>query len=170
MGTTKIVAAVVGLLLAAVFVYIVITGANSPQQERIAVTVGVYNNHPKVFVDDDGDPKGIFIDILRSISHAENLDLQFRQGDWSTLYAELKVGNIDILPDVAYSEERDSLFVLSVPVIGSWLQVFDDGEDSFSSVTELDGKRIGVLDESIQEACMEGFVKAQFNIDFELMA
>ncbi len=168
-GNTKIVITVLGLMITAVIIYVVISGSNTPQQERITVTVGVYNSHPKVFTDEDGDPKGIFIDILQSVAHTENLDLRFHSGDWSELYADLKAGRIDILPDVAYSEERDTMFVLSVPVIGSWLQVFDDGEDSFSSVTELDGKRVGLLDESIQEAYMKDFVKTQFTIDFEIV-
>jgi len=159
---------IVVLLLVASVVYFVISGSNTAQKERIQVTVGIYDNHPKVFIDAEGNPKGIFVDILQSIAHIENLDLQFRTGEWAGLFDDLKAGRIDILPDVAYSEERDSVFKLSVPVIGSWLQVFDDRDASISSVTDLAGKRIGLLEGSIQEVYMSDFVKNQFGLEFEI--
>jgi signal transduction histidine kinase/ActR/RegA family two-component response regulator len=168
-GNIKFLLPVVGLLVAAVVIYVIVSGSNSPQQARKKLTVGVYDNHPKVFIDVDGDPKGIFIDILQSIAHIQNLDLQFRRGEWSGLYDDLKAGRIDILPDVAYSEERDSVFILSVPVIGSWLQVFQDGDASMSSVADLAGKRVGLLEGSIQESHMSDFVKTQFNLEFEIV-
>jgi signal transduction histidine kinase/ActR/RegA family two-component response regulator len=167
--THNVLWSLLGLGAVLVVAYFAILGSSEPQPERKTLKVGVYDNHPKVFVDGEGDPKGIFVDILQSIAHAENLDLQFQIGEWSDLYEDLMNGNIDILPDVAYSEERDSLFILSVPVIGSWLQVFDDGDASLSSVTDLAGKRVGLLDGSIQEAYMSDFVKKQFDLDFTVI-
>jgi signal transduction histidine kinase/CheY-like chemotaxis protein len=159
---------ITALLAFAIVAYFYIYDTNYSQQERTSVTVGVYNNQPKVFADGNGVPQGIFIDILRSIAKVENLDLQFRSGDWSSLLKDLKDGDIDILPDVAYSAQRDSLFTFSVPVIGSWLQVFDDKDADMSSVTDLAGKRVGVLDGSVQEEYMYEDVKKQFGLEFEI--
>jgi ABC-type amino acid transport substrate-binding protein len=157
------------LFVVASVIYVVVSGTTNQQLGRETVTVGVYNNHPKVFVDGKGVPQGIFIDILRSIANVENLELEFQSGEWSGLYENLKEGLIDILPDVAYSTQRDSLFSLSVPVIGSWLQVFDNKDDGMSSVTDLAGKRIGVLDGSIQAEFMSQDVKDQFGLEFDII-
>ena len=44
------------------------------------VRVGVYDNKPLVFIDDDGKPQGIFIDLLEHVASKEHWDLKYTPG------------------------------------------------------------------------------------------
>jgi len=120
----------------------------SPPRE---IKVGVYDNPPKIFRDSKARPAGIFVDIVESIARSENLKIQYIPGTWSQLLLMLANGNIDVLPDMAYSHERDSAFALSVPVISSWVQVFSTKDVIINSLNDLHHKKVGVLKGSIQE-------------------
>ena len=78
------------------------------------IIVGVYNNSPKIFSDATGKPQGIFIDIIQEVAEQNNWILKFKQGEWDDLFIQLKNGEIDVLPDMAISAERDSLFKLNL--------------------------------------------------------
>ena len=47
------------------------------------IKVGVYENAPKIFVSDTGQPSGIFIDIIAYIAKSEGWRLQYVHGTWS---------------------------------------------------------------------------------------
>jgi len=131
--------------------------------------VGVYNNPPKIF-QKQGKPQGIFIDIIIFISEKEDLEVEYVSGDWSKLKLMLQNGEIDILPDVAYSTERDSLFTLnSLPVLESWLEIFSDERETVKSIVDLNGKRIGVLSGSVQQEYFSKQVSEDFGINFQLI-
>src|SRR5512144_3215191 len=70
------------------------------------VTVGVYENAPKVFTSEAGRPSGIFIDIIENIAKNEGWDLRFKSGTWAEGMSRLAAGEIDLMPDVAYTAER----------------------------------------------------------------
>ena len=131
------------------------------------IVVGVYDNNPKIFADKRGIPQGIFIDILESIAKSENYTVVYKKGEWNDLLDMLKKGEIDVLPDVAYSKERDSIYSLSSPVLDSWLQVYTTKETVISSVGNLNNKKIGVLHGSVQESFINTTLKKEYNIDYE---
>jgi len=88
------------------------------------VTVGVYDNDPKVFRDDDGRPSGIFVDLIREIAEREGWNLSFEDCRWSNCLDLTAAGEIDLMPDVAISEERQARFDFHrPPVLHSWSRV-----------------------------------------------
>jgi PAS domain S-box-containing protein len=116
------------------------------------VKVGLYENKPKVFTDDKGKASGIFIDILRHIAEKEKWDLEFVPGTWSEGLKRLEAGEIDLMPDVAYSDKRSKRFDFNkVPVLSSWFHVYCHQDDDFTSVLDLSGKKVAVLKGSIQQ-------------------
>lgn len=123
------------------------------------LVVGVYENSPKIFIDESGKPQGIFVDIIEYVAQQEQWDISYRHGSWEQLMDWLKKGQIDILPDMAFSEERDSLFTFSnVPVLESWLQVYSLNTLHVSSVRDLSRKRIGVMSGSVQEQMLNELI------------
>ena len=119
---------------------------------KTLIKVGVYNNQPKIFYNEKGEPDGIFIDVIEAIAKKEDLQIEYVSGEWTELFALLQNGDIDVLPDMAYSHERDSLFSLSkLSLLGSWLEVFTTSRSQINSIDDLQNKRIGVLKGSIQE-------------------
>lgn len=128
--------------------------------------VGVYDNPPKIFINKQGKADGIFVDLAKSIAKKEGLELEFVEGEWSDLLIMLQNGEIDVMPDMAFSNERDSLFNLSFPVLSSWIQVYTTDETVINRVTDLQDKTIGVLKASRQEEIMKTTVKLENGIDY----
>lgn len=132
--------------------------------------VGVYQNNPKIFIDKKGVPQGIFVDVLNSIAKQEGWHLEYVFGSWAENTNRLLENKIDILPDVAYSLERDSIFSLNtIPIIESWLEVFVRKGVEISSMTDLSGKRLAVLEGSIQHKYLREEIGDIFNIDFTII-
>ncbi|MBS4012812.1 MAG: response regulator [Bacteroidetes bacterium] len=140
--------------------------AESP---TIQLNVGVYDNYPKIFIDDNGNPGGIFIEVLIAIAKKEGYKINYVEGDWHQLYKMLLDGEIDVLPDMAFSHERDSLFSLTrLPLLTSWLEIFTTKSNLIHSIKDLDKKKVGVLKGGVQEAYSQQRIMSDFDIHFEL--
>ncbi|WP_339919550.1 transporter substrate-binding domain-containing protein [uncultured Flavobacterium sp.] len=133
------------------------------------IKVGVYDNPPKIFLNKNGQPDGFFIDIIKEIGERENLKFEYEFNTWDNLYKKLQTGKIDVLPDVVFSAERDSIFTLSkLPVLTSWLELFSRKELNLHSILDLQNLRVGVLNGSIQEKYMTDFVSKEFDLTYKL--
>jgi len=126
------------------------------------VRVGVYQNEPKVFVDEDGQAAGLFIELLEKIAAEEGWTLEYVPCEWEACLQALEAGQIDLMPDVAWSEERDQRFDFhQTPVLESWSRLYAAPGSGIAGLRDLDGKRVAVLSGSIQqsvfEQLMEGF-------------
>jgi|GEM_PF-1351109 len=123
--------------------------------ETLKVRVGVYQNEPKIFFDKNGEATGILIDILRRIAEKEGWRLSFTSCEWASCLKKLQRGEIDLLPDVAYSAERARYFDFhQTPALYSWSQVYRRHTVSITSPFDLNNKRVALLGGGIQE---EGF-------------
>lgn len=139
------------------------------QSENKAINVGVYDNPPKVFIDQNGKPAGIFIDIINSIAEKENLQINYVIGDWSNLLDKLEVGEISVMPDVAYSESRNQIFEFSMPVLSSWVQVYTTQSLPINSIDDLNNKRIGVLKGSVQENFLRELLSNKIDANYQII-
>ncbi|MBI5964586.1 MAG: transporter substrate-binding domain-containing protein [Chloroflexi bacterium] len=120
------------------------------------VRVGVYQNEPKIFMDKNSNASGIFIELLNEIAAQEGWTLVYVRCDWAGCLQALEEGKIDLMPDVAYSEERDGLYDFhQTPVIESWSRVYSSSSTPITKISDLNGKRIAVLRGSIQQAVFE---------------
>jgi diguanylate cyclase (GGDEF)-like protein/PAS domain S-box-containing protein len=114
--------------------------------------VGVYANEPKILLDRNGRPSGIFGDLLQEIARREGWRLEAVPCEWQDCLDGLRAGRIDLMPDVAHSDDRAAMFDFhEVPVLHSWSQLYRHGGESMSSMLDLQGKRIAVLEGSVQE-------------------
>jgi PAS domain S-box-containing protein len=115
------------------------------------VRVGVYQNAPKVIVDEQGRVSGIFIELLKVIAEREGWELEFVPGSWQECLRRLETSEIDLLPDVALSPERADRFDFNqIPVTSDWLEIYAPTRHPIKSFTDLSGKRVAILDGSIQ--------------------
>ena len=120
-------------------------------EERI-VRVGLYDNAPKVFISESGQPEGIFVDILRSIAEGERWRLRYVSGTWEEGMAALARGELDLMPDVAFTADRSNAYSFhKTPVLSSWDQVYAAKHSEIRSILDLNGKRIAVLEGSVQQ-------------------
>ena len=121
--------------------------------------VGVYSNEPKVFVNAEGKPSGIFVDLLQLVATREQWTLRYVPCDWQDCLDALAAGQIDLMPDVARTRERERLFDFHAsPVLHSWSQVYRARGSSIQSMFDLAGKRVAVLKGSVQRATFQSMM------------
>ncbi|MDR3554179.1 MAG: PAS domain S-box protein [Syntrophobacteraceae bacterium] len=140
----------VSILLAVLGTLAFIT-ASSPAADIRTIRVGVYEDPPKVFTDTSGRPAGIFIDILKRIAEDRGWEISYRHGTWQQGLERLARGQIDLMPDVAYTARRDVTYSFNtVPVLSVWSQVYARKSSQIRTILDLKGKRVAVLEQSIQ--------------------
>jgi diguanylate cyclase (GGDEF)-like protein/PAS domain S-box-containing protein len=123
------------------------------------VRVGVYANEPKIYLNAAGRATGIFADLLGEIAKGEGWTLEFVPCEWQACLDALEDDRIDLMPDVAYSAQRDQRFDFhQVPVMHSWSQIYRHPAVSINSILDLDGKRVTLLEGSIQIALFKELV------------
>jgi PAS domain S-box-containing protein len=116
------------------------------------VRVGIYDNPPKIYQDEQGRPAGLFIDLLRGIAQDTGWTLIYENCHWQDCLDALRTGKIDLLPDVAFSETRAQDFDFHpTPALISWSQIYRRQDIRILNYLDLQDKRIAVLDGSIQE-------------------
>ena len=159
----------VRLGIASLFALVLILFPWIGHAEMRKVHVGVYQNNPKIFMNQDGRASGILIDILRQIADKEDWNLSFVACEWAACLKKLQRGEIDLLPDVAYSAERARQFDFhQVPALYSWSQVYRHRKVSITSPLDLNGKRIALLGGSIQAKGFETMAHG-FGLKVKLM-
>ncbi len=115
------------------------------------LNVGVYNNPPKIFFDTERRPTGFFIDVLNDLAHKNNWTLNYVSCQWDECLQKLENGEIDVMPDVAYSKSREERFDFNnEAVLSSWSVVYARATRHIISIIDLDQKNIAVLKNSIQ--------------------
>lgn len=133
------------------------------------VRVGVYENEPKVFIDTAGEPSGVFIELLEAIAEDEGWELEYVPGTWDEGLSRLSSGEIDLMPDVAYSPERERQYDFnSQRVAESWSYVYMANSSGVDGISDLEGMRIAVLSGSIQQGGIAR-ITAGFGIDVTIV-
>jgi len=141
-----------GLYVAFIFLFFICFGYSLAVADDQVLTVGVYENAPKIFISESGKPSGIFIDIIEHIANSEGWHLRYVHGTWGEGLKRLEKGEIDLMPDVAYTADRAGIFSFhKVPVLSSWFQVYARKDSKIRSILDLNGKRVAVLERSVQQ-------------------
>ncbi len=141
-----------GWVAAILLLLILSTMCHLAMANDLIVRIGVYENPPKIFLTEEGKPAGIFIDIIECIAQKEGWQIRYVPGAWGEGLDRLKKGEIDLMPDVAYTADREQTFDFhNTPVLSSWFQVYARKGLSIRSLLDLEGKRISVLDRSVQK-------------------
>ncbi len=159
--------------LYALFLLLFLSGVHSSlfagdEETTKTLRVGVYENRPKIHADEHRLPGGIFIDIFEEIAREEKWIPVYVWCEWEHCLGLLKAGEIDLLPDVAYSAEREEVFDFHTePVLSSWSALYAKDWHFFRSLNDIDGRRIAVLKGSVQYAELRKMVAGfGFSVSF----
>lgn len=121
------------------------------QDSDRAIRIGVYENQPKIHTDSDSRPAGFFVDLIETIARREGWRIDYVDCVWTECVEMLAAGELDLMPDVALTGPRADRFAFhDIPVIQSWSQVFTLPQQHLMSFNDLRGRRIAVLDGSVQ--------------------
>jgi len=111
--------------------------------------VGVFDNPPMVFLDEDGKPSGFFIDLLEHIAQKNGWVLEYEKCPFADCKDMLESNSIDILPDLGHSSARDSVFSFNeTSIISTWAEVYysTSRDSGINDVVDLEGLRVASLD------------------------
>ncbi|WP_198962747.1 EAL domain-containing protein [Mangrovitalea sediminis] len=123
------------------------------------VRVGVYENPPKIFYSDH-HISGIFGQLLREIAERKGWLLQPVPCQWHRCLEMLKNGQLDLMPDVAINEQRNTEMDFGqVAALYSWSAVYRNPHVKITSIPDLKDKRIAVLAGSIQQAYLTNLIR-----------
>ncbi|MDP2368885.1 ATP-binding protein [Rhodoferax sp.] len=141
----------------------------APAWAQQKVRVGVYQNSPKVALASDGKPEGIFVDLIEAVAEKEGWRLEYVAGTWAEGLARLGMGEIDLMPDVAATPERELLYAFQQePVLASWNQVYARRGGGVRSMLDLQSKRVAVVEGSVQHTQFAQMAES-FNLPLALL-
>ena len=128
--------------------------ANTP------VKIGVYQNHPLIFTNEDNIPQGIFVDILNHIAGWEGWEQNYVLCAWADCLTMLEQGEIDLLPAIAYSDQRAERYdFIDQTVLTNWAQVYIPAGSDVQSYLNLEDKTVAVLTDDIHYQRMQEVLK-----------
>ncbi len=146
---------ILGILLSvSLLAALMLPGSGAAQNERRTVRVG-WHEVPYFITDQYGRWSGYSYDYQRKVAAYTGWDYEYVKGSWSELLQMLKDGEIDLLSDVSYTEERTQyLLYPSLPMGTEVYYVFaapDNKEIIQDDYASLNGKKVGVAKSSIQK-------------------
>ena len=132
------------------------------------LVVGVTENMPLKGYDTlRTEPKGVFIDLLNYIAKEENWKLEYRLLKFQECLDLLEKGEIDIMPDLGYSESRSKIYQFTQEdVMLSWGQVYTPKESDINTLIDLEKKKVAIVKNNVFD---DGFIQVatKFNLNCE---
>ncbi|MDD5077868.1 MAG: transporter substrate-binding domain-containing protein [Candidatus Omnitrophica bacterium] len=107
----------------------------------IPVKVGIYEDAPLVFTGPDKNPQGICVDLLDKIAQKEGWKIEYLYGSWPECLERLKSGQIDLLVDIIYTDERSKLYDFTKEsFISDWGEAYATRESGVRSILDIKDK------------------------------
>ncbi|MDM8525845.1 transporter substrate-binding domain-containing protein [Desulfococcaceae bacterium HSG8] len=115
--------------------------------------IAVSNNFPPFsFLNAEGRPSGMFVDIWRLWAKKTGLKAEFRAAGWKDTLESLRKGETDIHSGLFHTEKRAERIDYSQPLYEIGITVFFPVEQGrFSALTDFSGRKIGVISGTYQE-------------------
>lgn len=102
---------------------------------------------PYEFIDENGNPEGYNVELVKAIAKKLGILIDIRLGAWSEIRNELLNGEIDAISGMYYTKERDKYFEFSPPhLVTDHVIVTRKGSNNFNELSELKGKTILVME------------------------
>ncbi|MDZ7827290.1 MAG: transporter substrate-binding domain-containing protein [Gammaproteobacteria bacterium] len=145
------------LLLACLLPWSLVPGAaaatTASADELPPLRVGVYRNEPKLFHSADGEARGFFPEVIDRIADEIGRPLEYVPCTWAGCLDALSRGDLDVLPDVAWSRERaKSIRFGHEAALYSGSHLYSRPGEQPERFAALDGSRVAVVRDSIQHA------------------
>ena len=132
------------ILLSAAFPIKTFAAEPSPRLHIVAGSELDYA--PYALVTEDGRPDGFSVDLLKAVCDAMDIDVSFRVGPWNEIRRALEKGELDMLPLVSYSKERDRVLDFSMThTVANGVIFKRAGSPDIKQTSDLRGKPIIVM-------------------------
>ncbi len=122
------------------------SGEGKALSDRVLVVGSELDYPPFAIVNEAGEADGFSVDLFKAVARVMGLRIRFRVGPWEEVRTALERGEIDALPLVSYSAEREKTFDFTTPHTVSYATIFiRRGEAGFDSASAMRGRRIIVM-------------------------
>ena len=104
-------------------------------------TEGTYK--PFTFHEDGtGELTGYDVEVVKAVADRLGVDVKFEETQWDAIFAGLEAGRFDVIANqVSINDEREAQYDFSSPyTVSPGVVVVKDGDDSITSLEDLDGK------------------------------
>jgi len=119
------------------------TSAQAPARE---VRVGIIDVEPINFLDETGQPQGLFVDLVDEIARREGWQVEYVPGSWAEGLQRGIDGNLDLLTSIMPTPERDRVLDFSSQsVLTIWGQVFVRPGSPVETILDLAFARVAVM-------------------------
>jgi PAS domain S-box-containing protein len=113
---------------------------------RILKSASEFDYPPFALVRPDGSADGFSVDLLKAVTQAVGLEINFIVGPWHKIKQKLVDGHLDVLPLVSYSQEREKVYDFTVPYLRMHGTIFvRKGEKSIRGRSDLKDKEVIVM-------------------------
>jgi PAS domain S-box-containing protein len=135
----------VGVVLA--MVPLVLAGAVSQADDRPPILAGSEINYPPFcLVDAGGRPDGFSVELLRAALDAMGRDVAFRVGEWAEVKGWLEQGEVQALPLVGRTPEREALYDFTFPYMTLYGAIVVRADATgIERLEDLRGRRVAVM-------------------------
>lgn len=124
----------------------VFAGEADPAQTT-AISAGCeYGYPPFSIVEKSGRANGFSVELLRAALRTMDRDVAFRVGSWAEIKGLLNKGEIDALPLVARTPEREAIFEFTFPYLSlHGVIVVPKDTIDIHDINDLEGRRVAVI-------------------------
>ena len=132
------------LILSALFFFANVSWAD--HDAISSIRFGVFSMSPIVYVDAEGEAAGIYVDLIEEIARLEEWQIEYVPGTWHEGINRLKAGEIDILPSIAHSAERDKYADFTTEtVLTIWGEVYLRPQSSVQNILDLQQEKVAIM-------------------------
>ncbi len=110
---------------------------------------------PFSFVDNQGEPAGILIELWEEIGERLGRPVEFRLADWPDSIAQVRSGEAQVHGGLIDSRERRAFFDFSEPLLPLAAFVFVHAGSTATSVSEVSVGTVGVIEGSYEAEFMQ---------------
>ena len=118
-----------------------------PQEQKI-IRVGSFEDTFD-YVDENGVRRGYGYELMQALGGYTGWKFEYVKCDWSNCFDKLENGEIDIMGDISYTDERAEKMLFSKEPMGEEKYILyadlSNMDITTSDFKSLDGKRVGVL-------------------------
>ena len=140
------------LLCLVLYITVLPLSVSAEEAKNRTVRVGWYEGTYNT-TEPDGKKRGYSYEYQQAVAAHTGWKYEYVEGSWAELMNMLKSGEIDLMGDISYSEERSTSMLFSELPMGEdkyYLYVNPSDTDiSASDLTTLNGKRIGVVPDTL---------------------
>ena len=121
---------------------------NDEKQQTQTIRIGAFEDTFN-YVDKNGVRRGYGYELMQALAGYTGWKFEYVKCDWSNCFDKLENGEIDIMGDISYTDERAQKMLFSDEAMGEKKYILyadlSDMDIETSDFKSLDGKRVGVL-------------------------